>query len=308
MSFPRPKEERLATGKHYYHVVTEPWLEGNSTILNPWFIMISLVNPPVIDSAEAIEKVVQQIESAAGEIAGKKQGDGYAGGIDAIFLPIHLSDHVHRETLEKFDQEIPVFAVSLAVDKVKAWNHFKHFRTIQNFDPSSTTWDTIHPGSPLPPWLTIFHHPGESFLNLCNTIIWSHDTPSGETVHEAILATPHGLKPSCKSLNAFLASEPKTSKLALMHGLKESHAVGLQNTLGAKGGLELYRHVGDFKYWIPSHDSEMKYQGFFLWLTWTNDTPRTLQWALEEERERTGEERERPNFQRVKNGEAMVLM
>ncbi|KAH6887420.1 hypothetical protein B0T10DRAFT_70985 [Thelonectria olida] len=316
LSFPRPPPDRLALGKAFYHVVFEPWLAGSTSMLSSWVIWISLSAKPDVSDPEAIEGVIRQIEALAAtgisvnDSQEESSGD-YTGDIDAILLGFHYLDHLHEPTLRLFNKNIPVIAIPEAVDIVKPWGHFESISTIKNFDPSFTSWQDsgLHPGEPLPSWLTPIRMPGHHELNYCLALVWSHADDSGEEVHEVMFQSPHGTRLDEGPLQAFLDSEPKTEKLAMLHGLKESYTAGMITTLGAKGGLAFYRRIGGAKYWILSHHSTLLYGGIFMRLSWTNDIHRTMDWALGEESKAGGQKADldRPNMVQVENGGCVVL-
>ncbi|KAJ4258190.1 hypothetical protein NW762_008336 [Fusarium torreyae] len=315
MSFPRPKSEQEATGKSYYHVAFEPWLKGAAHVLNKWFVHIAMVEDPEISTFEALEDLVRDIEQAAAvhnpQIC-QQQADQQCSPspVDAILLGFHFSDHLHPQTLHTFPLDIPVIASPQAAALIKPWNHFKTIRTIHLLDPSETRWQTPdnHPGEPLPTWLTPILLPGKGVLHFVHAIIWSH-TLDNEEIHEVIFQSPHGIQPDAKPLNAFLDSEPKTQKLAMLHGLKESFTAGVQTTYGAKGGLALHRKVGGVEHWLLSHNANMEYTGIFMRLSRTNDIQHTVEWTLEEGKKdgSSSEDYKEPNFARVPNGGSMVL-
>ncbi|KAM0193398.1 hypothetical protein ACHAPA_004411 [Fusarium lateritium] len=314
MSFPRPEAERTATGKAFYHVAFEPWIKGAAHVFNSWFVNIAMVDSPEISTFESLENLVREIESAAAahKPSTDEQHDRQqdSSPLDAILLGFYLSDHLHPQTLQSFPPDIPVIATPPGIKVIKPWNHFKTIRTISNLDPSATSWQTpnLHPGEPLPKWLTPIFLPGRAELNFVFAIIWSH-TVDNETIHEVILDSPHGVKGDEKTLNAFLNSEPKTRKLAMLHGLKESSTGGIQTTYGAKSGLALNRKVGGVGHWIVTHSAEMEYTGVFMRIFGTKDTPRTVEWALEEEHKKDPslERFQPPNFVKVANGGSTVL-
>ncbi|KAF4979975.1 hypothetical protein FZEAL_3929 [Fusarium zealandicum] len=323
ISFPRPSTERVALGKTYYHLVFEPWLAGPTSQISSWFIHISLSTPAAVPDAEAVEAVVDEIETAAAErfadvkVARSRQPldssqEEYNGGVDAIFLGFHIVDHLHEPTLRLFNPQIPVIASADVASMLKPWGHFKDIKTMRDLDGPIDTWRSIyiHPGDPIPSWLTAFRMPGHAFLNFCAAIIWTHTTEDGSEVHEVILESPHGTRLDEGPLQAFLDAEPPTQKLAMLHGLKESHTAGFKTTFGVKGGLALYRRVGGFKYWLLSHSSDLSYAGIFMRLLRTIDTQRTVSWGLEDERkgqEVDGEELETPQVVQVSNGDSFVL-
>ncbi|KAM0350661.1 hypothetical protein ACHAPU_003149 [Fusarium lateritium] len=274
-----------------------------------------MVDKPEISTFERLENLVREIEHAAvGYLPpSHERKDAYQGvssPVDAILLGFFLSDHLHPETLKSFPPHIPVITTPPGADVIKPWKHFETIRIISSLSPWATSWKTpdLHPGGPLPIWLTPIFLPGRSELNFVFAIIWSH-TINNEEVHEVILDSPHGVKPNEKTLNAFLNSEPKTRKLAMMHGLKESRTGGVLTTYGAKGGLALNRRVGGVEHWVVTHSSELEYTGVFMRVVGTSDTPRTIEWALEEEQKKDPsiERVELPNFVKVSNGGSTIL-
>ncbi|KAL6916581.1 hypothetical protein FSST1_008076 [Fusarium sambucinum] len=315
MSFPRPKAEQVATRKAFYHVAFEPWLRGPADVISPWLVHIKIANDPEIPTFESLENAIREIEQAAAvRLPSMEEGHDAqqctANPLDAILLGFYYSDHLHPPTLKLFPPDIPVIATRPGAEIIDTWNHFKTVRVISDLDPSATSWQTpdLHPGEPLPKWLTPIFLPGSSILNFVFTIIWTH-TVDGREVHEAILDSPHGIHLEEEILNTFLNSEPKTRKLAMLHGLKESHTGGRKTTFGAQGGLGLYRKVGGVDHWVVSHSAEMSYSGLIMRVLWTVDTHRSIEWALEEERKDDPEsvKFKRPNVMTVSNGGSKVL-
>ncbi|KAM4065192.1 hypothetical protein HRG_004471 [Hirsutella rhossiliensis] len=321
MSFPRPVDEAVKAGKAYFHVVFEPWLAGATSVLSSWFIYITLSQPPAVGDVSAIKALIREIEDAARDDSSKDEAGsedrsetGYRGAIDAILLGFHYLDHLHEATLRTFDKQIPVIATPEAAKILQTWGHFRNIALIHDLPASAKSWRSpeLHPGGNLPGWLTPLRLPGHAELNFCLAIIWTHLDEAGVETHEALLNSPHGTRLDAGPLQAFLDAEPATKKLAMLHGLKESHTFGYMTTLGAKGGLALHRKIGGAKYWIPSHHSTLNYAGVFMRLLRTVDTPRTLPWALEEEETgRKGDEScgtgEEPRVVQVENGASLVL-
>jgi hypothetical protein len=200
-----------------------------------------------------------------------------------------------------------VIATPQAARIIKPWNHFNTIDIIHNLEPAATSWRTsdLHPGPHLPPWLAVLRLAGHRDVNFCTAIVWTH-VDAGVEVHESMLTSPHGTLLDRGPLQAFLDSEPKTRKLAMLHGTKESHVGGQQASLGVRGGLALYRKLGGAKYWVISHDLLLNYTGIFMRLSCTGDTPRTLDWALDQELTEKGAP-ERPDVYKMQNGQCLVL-
>lgn len=274
-----------------------------------------------------------------------------AGHIDAIVLGFHYYDHVHEATLRDFSGNVPVVATRQAAAMLKPWKHFRNVAIMSDLPPpmmaastttTTTTWrsEELHPGPVLPDWLTVLRLPGHRDINFCTTIVWTHavaavdattttttTTTAGAhahadamasnnnddvVVHEAIFNSPNGtLTDQDGPLQAFLDAEPKTRRLAMLHGLKESRVGGKQTSFGAKGGLQLYRKLGHVDYWVLSNHLELNYTGTFMRLSRAADTARTLEWALDQEEEGVGlsekPARRRPAVCEVPNGGCLVL-
>ncbi|PKS11139.1 hypothetical protein jhhlp_002900 [Lomentospora prolificans] len=320
MSFPRPRDERGKTGKIFYHVVFEPWLAGPASMLSTWIIYIKLGAPAAISTVDQIETLITEIENAAAGRPNqsseppKPEGDKYTGGIDALLVGFHYSDHLHEETLRMFHKAIPFIGSAEVVNIVKGYNHFTTIKLIHNFPVSATSWQSpeLHPGEPLPAWIRPIRLPTNRELNYCLAIVWTHRNSGGVETHEAIFQTPHGTLIDAEPLQAFLDSEPRTKKLAIMNPLKEGYTAGQKLALGVKSGLELYRKMGGAKYWIPTSDGQLIYQGLVMRLLNVNDVKRTLDWALEEEAQAATDETittklERPSLVEVGNGQSCIL-
>jgi hypothetical protein len=298
-------------------VVHDPWLSGPTVLLASWFIYLGLTSTPAVSNGEGVEGIVYEIEKAAadaGVVRAKSVTNKDALGIDAIFINFHYSDHLHAPTLRTFKPSIPVFATIESAQDLRKLNHFDTIITYRDLNPDSFTgdWTTLHPGLPLPSYLTIFRILGHNELNFLSALIWT-SSPSN---HEAILHSPHGLKTSQPALQTLLhASQPKFSVLALLHGLKESWVFNWQTTYGVGTGLELYREA-KAKYWVNTHSSELNYGGI-LWY-FVTDVFRTVEWGLtqekkgkedkeEEEEEEEEEERREVEVIDVENGGCVVL-
>jgi len=316
LSFPRPEPERQEQGKAYYHVVFEPWLNGPVNQWHSWLIHIRLSAAAAVADPESIAAVIRQIEAAAATVAGvtsqkPQTGEEYDGEIDAIFLGFHFVDHLHEPTLRLFDSRIPVIATPEAAAIIRPWNYFSAIHLIPDFNTSIESWRApdFHSGG-FPSWLTPIRLPGHAELNFVTALVWSHLAKDGSEIHEAILQTPHGTKLDEGPLQGFLDSEPKTKKLALLHGLKEGFTAVVKTTFGAEGGLALYRRIGGAQYWVLSHHSTLLYSGFIMRAFWVRDTKRTLQWALDAETQQ-GEEGMlkggKPSLIEVENGGCFVL-
>ncbi|KAJ4333929.1 hypothetical protein N0V95_009303 [Ascochyta clinopodiicola] len=307
LSFPRPAAERNSTGKAYFHIVHEPWLNGPQVEYASWLVHLSLSSQPAVSNGAGVESLVREIEQAAAdaEIVAPRAATAEVNSlIDAVFMNFHYGDHLHVPTLLTFDPSIPVFATVEAAAIIKKLNHFDTIVTYKDVDPETFNgeWEDFHPGSPLPSYLTVFRIRGHHELNFLSTLIWS---PS-PTTHEAVLYSPHGLHTSTPALQTLLHhAAPKFETLALLHGLKESWSFSWQTTFGVTTGLELQRAT-NAKYWVNTHNDRLGYWGVVWFLA--NDIFKTLEWGLGQEKKgEDGEARKEVKVIDVENGGCFVL-
>lgn len=307
LSFPRPVAERNTAGKAYFHIVHDPWLNGPEVQYSSWVIHISLSSKPVVSDGAGVEGLVREIEQAAadaGILPTRVESPGPASPVDAIFMNFHYGDHLHVPTLLTFDPSIPVFATVEGAAIIKKLNHFDRVVTYKDADPDTFNgyWTSLHPGDPLPSYLTLFRIRGHHELNFLSTLIWS----ASPHAHEAVLHSPHGLHTSTPALQTLMHhSMPRFTTLALLHGLKESWSFNWQTTFGVATGLELQR-LSRAKYWINTHNDRLGYGGLVWWLA--NDIFRTIEWGLGQEKKgKTSEIKEEVEVVDVVNGGCFVL-
>jgi hypothetical protein len=307
ISFPRPVAERESSGKAYYHAVHDPWLQGSASVLSTWLVNIDLAAPASITGGDDVEAVVRDIENAAA-VAGclPPKDSTYSEDsslVDAIFINCPEVDHLHKPTLSTFNSRIPVFAAPLASTILQEWGYFDSVITIKELEAEDGNWMTLHPGAPMPAWLTFFHMKGPHRLTLATAMIWS---PVPDT-HEALLYSPHGIETEQPTVRTLLyKATPNIEVLAILHGLKESWAYGWMTTFGVQCGLPLYREA-KAKYWVLSHNSPLQYSGLIMKGIW--EVFRTMEWGLGQENQKghPGVERGKVNFVEVENGTFTVL-
>lgn len=318
MSFPRPANERSSSGKAYFHIVTDPWLAGETLAVHPWVMTINSTISAAVQNGTAVEHLVREIEdaaAAAGVVKSPKPVNDEPG-VDAIFLSIYLADHLHEPTLRTFDKRIPIVTSPETANIIKPWGYFESVTTTGDLAPAAPQdWPSLHPGGPLPPWLNAFRLNGHHEYNFAYILLW---TPGEGDIlmHEAIMYSPHGIKDDQPAAHAFsrLCRQESShiSVLAILHGLKESFTAGGRNTLGVAGGLAIESALRP-RYWIKSHDAVVKYTGLIGRLT--RDYSRTIMDGLklrESERKPPSDKEQEdegrnPNFVEVENGHSFVL-
>lgn len=310
ISFPRPVRD-VQSHKQYYHVLTDPWLKGDTSLVSSWFIHIARTLPTAVGDGAGVDEIVRDIETAAASQDQAASTTDFNGHVllDAIFVNFYYLDHMHKPTLLTFDRKIPVFAAKEACSTVRSWGHFEHVALQQDFEPDRDGgWRSAHPGSPLPEWLTVFRLKSDRELIFATIVVWSHDDGDGAK-HEALLMSPHGIEVKQPNLRHLFSEgcEPPVSSLVMLAALKDSFSLGKRTTLGMSGSLALERHIKP-KYWVPMHDSPLTYRGFALWLSWTNDVVRTLDDGLEEEAAAGKGESRRPNLVELESGNHLILV
>lgn len=237
MSFPLPsaelRQENRASKKRFYHVAVDPWLRGPATMVSPWLVFIERTEPAAVSDGAGVEAVVREIEELAAAARGEvfdqdAEAQPRPPLVDAIFIKLHLLDHLHRPTLETFDRRIPVFATAQAAPTIRGWGHFdtvvetrdyKRYNGGEKLDNSASTaagvstadhgshWKTFHPGRPLPEWLSVFRLTTDWEVELATALVWSHESHqeggSGSEQLEFIINTPHGVDVNTESVAAF---------------------------------------------------------------------------------------------------------
>lgn len=340
MSFPLPAAEtRAGRKKRFYHAAVDPWLEGPASMVSPWLVHIERTEPAAVPDAARVGDVVREIEGLAAAAArGEEQNfDEHHGGaqplVDAIFIKVHLLDHLHRPTLEAFDGRTPVFATAEAAPTIRGWGHFDTVVETRDYKryggdegPAGAPggrgahWRTFHPGGPLPGWLSVFRLVGDWYVELATVVVWSHGGGDGDEDeqqqqrHEFIINTPHGVNVNTESVAAFFddnVSKDNSSTaggagrpggraggmecLAMLAGLKDSYSFGARETVGVERSLQLERKA-EPRYWVRSHDLPLRAGGAVFRIRMNREVIRTLEYGLEQERK-----------ERLKEGKVDVL-
>jgi hypothetical protein len=227
--------------------------------------------------------------------------------VDVISVHHSLSDHNHEETLRTFDSTIPVFASKDSIATVRGYNHFADVKIIPELVPGDGNWRNLHPGSPLPSWLSPIRLTGGGNveLNFTTALIWSSDAET----HEMLLYSPHGIPSDHPSFQTLAHKfTPSVTTLAMLFALKENFAWGFRQTLGVDGALLVARQLKP-KHWIATADSPLHYSVVVLY--GVKDTHRTLASALEIEKNAACKEIDTswtvPNPLEVDNGSCFFL-
>lgn len=345
MSFPLPdagtQRGNGPAGKRFYHVAVDPWLKGPATMFSPWLVYIERTEPAAVPDGAGVDAAARKIEELAAAAASSGAGTSDPGRhpapmVDAIFITLHLLDHLHRPTLETFDGRVPVFATAQAAATIRGWGHFDTVVETRDYEGHNgdqgsaenapagdrgNHWRKFHPGGPLPGWLSVFRLP-DNEIELATALVWTHGGQPGHRQgggaggeqHELIINTPHGVDVESESVAAFLgdiAGAGSTRCLAMLAGLKDSYTLGMRTTVGVERSLQLERRAGP-RYWVRSHDSLLRYGGAVMRARMQSEVVRTLEYGLEEEakermREGEAEGLKRPNLVAAGNGGCLVL-
>ncbi|KAI7777754.1 hypothetical protein LA080_003101 [Diaporthe eres] len=232
-----------------------------------------------------------------------QDGDSRPPLVNAIFIKLHLLDHLHQPTLEAFDKRIPVFATAQAAPTIRGWGHFD---TVVETRDYKSHWKTFHPGKPLPEWLGVFRLASDWEVEPPTALVWSHESHlnhqesgTNNEQHEFITNTPHGVDVNTGSVAAFFDDNVGKNRhtaggvrqpghvdgmqcLAILAGLKDSYSFGVQSTVGVTRSLQLERKA-EPRYWVKSHDLPVRYGGAVMRIRITKEVIRTLEYGLEEE-------------------------
>ncbi|KAK3372088.1 hypothetical protein B0H63DRAFT_401414 [Podospora didyma] len=324
ISFPRPISDRGGAGgtnpKAYFHIVTDPWLQGPAVTLHSWIFHIGLSSEPTISDGASVEAVIREIEAAAAAASGSAASAAptttlptdTASPIDAIFLNFHYNDHIHEPTLRTLNPSIPVFATPQAATKIRPLNYFQSITETQDVDPVSASatptidWQALHPGGTLPKWLNVFRNPGHHELYFSTVIVWS---PSPDVVHEALLWSPHGMRLDQPSIQAYNAGKlaPPVRTLAMLHPMKVTNVLLLGSTNGVQAGIALARGAHP-KYWVRTHDMLNEYAGIAMRLLRVSDVACTFEQGLADLKDRDEWKKEdHPDVVTVGSGGCFVL-
>lgn len=257
--------------RRFYHVVVDPWLKGPATMVSPWLVFIERTEPAAVSDADGVEALVREIE----ELAAASQGHAFEEDsdaqpqqplVDAIFIKVHLLDHLHRPTLETFDKRMPVFATTEAAPIIRGWGHFDtvvDFRDYKRYDGDNSStenplgasdvstadrashWKSFHPGCPLPEWLNVFRLVGDWYVELATVLVWSHESQTkhresgtGNEQHEFIINTPHGVDVNTESVAAFFEDNVRNHSNNTARGVAPPGSVATMDCLAMLAGLK----------------------------------------------------------------------
>ena len=296
LSFPRPASERAETGKAFYHVVSDPFLNGPAILYSSWLLHLDLQTPPAVCDGDGVAALISQIEERvrSGNAGHSAKVDDFPSGVDAICIQQSGPDHLHKPALSTFPSDIPIFAIPEAVPTLRSWGHFETVVTLLQPNASTSDWRSYHPGAPLPPWLSVIPMTPQR-QNFSWAIVY---TGSADARPESIVSCPHGTSVSHPAANIL----PDVSTLALLSPLKDSYTYGFQAQFGIEWGLKVQQQL-NAKYWASTHDARFKYFGL-LALQITD-----VFHALEEVSQlKIDTDKVRPNAVDVGNGRAFTLL
>lgn len=313
VSFPRlpvTNEEAADTSRsssrRYYHVVLDPWLDGELVAAHRWFLVLQHSIKAAFSTMEDIRSLIVDIEHAAGTGVANDNGE-----VDAVFVSHYLEDHCSRGSLTQIDPSVPVISVNQAVQTIRSWNHFQTVEIMPDLDLNHPQLLWQSPSSlPLPDYIRIGRLPsGEAFpeLHWATLIAFSPDRLLGniETTAETILYSPHGIYSN--RLTNFDWATTHSRPLALLHGLDPAWYPMTAN-LGVANGHALAQNIRP-KYWIPTHDEHLNFQGIMG--LFQSRHKKTFEDALGTGEDSDGKGKEeggKPICREVGNGESFVLV
>ncbi|KAK2009468.1 hypothetical protein LZ32DRAFT_414926 [Colletotrichum eremochloae] len=289
VSVPRPA---VSKGKTFYHILVDPWLKGHADVVFSWIIRLQLKEKAALDSIEAVEDWIREIETVCGTAEGE-----HGRWLDAVLVTHTNLDHLHEPSLRTLSPSVQVLAVEDATTMISAMGHFETITAVPDF-VHGEAW----PATPdIPGSLSIFRlqSEGDKYTNLCHAVIIGIPTEDGKS--EAILYTPHGIEP--ESVEAARKANLDASFLAMLHPLNKCGNMGVVSR-GVVEGLRIER-ANSVRHWVNTHDDNLKYSGILSYFMQYGRT--TLEQGLEQEAKEKGEEQRKPNYVVVGNGGGYIL-
>lgn len=257
------------TRRLWYNILIDPWFQGRSVEIAPWFFRQWHVIESSVQTAQELNERFKGFEVADAQSQLDTENGNTLCGIgkmrrqiiDAIIISHEFSDHCHKNTLLEFSSETPVFATEKAAKLIISWNHFTAVQVIPLFTARDVDWRRTST-DPLPPWVGISRICSNSDpINLHAALIIAFNlgvNPSSDNIKcdmdegEAIIYTPHGTPAEVFGL--LHSAKPPLRALALLHGLDEVSIGPFQGVnLGAHNGLRA-RRISQSKYWVLTHD------------------------------------------------------
>lgn len=101
-----PGTRPQSSGKAYFHIVRDPWLNGPEVQYSSWLIYLSLSSPPAVTNGAGVEELVREIEAAAADAGSityikNEESEGHSP-TDATLINFHYSAHLHAPTRRTF--------------------------------------------------------------------------------------------------------------------------------------------------------------------------------------------------------------
>ncbi|KAK3381958.1 hypothetical protein B0H63DRAFT_216772 [Podospora didyma] len=265
IQLPYPASATAPEGRSHFNVLVDPWLQGPQSDVASWFSTQWHVQAPSVQTIKELNDILGQLEHE-GNIS--KVDASY---VDAVAISHEFTDHCHRATLRELPRDTPVFATDKAAKLIRSWSHFDRVITTPGFSQTHEDWTSAigdKTGS-LAPWLGIGRIVTEGnalYYHSAVIIVFDLGTAagSGRRDAEAIIYSPHGIKPA--DLAWIKTPGKRINTLALLHGLDDVRIwMTSQLNLGALNGIEAVRACGA-RYWIATHDEVKKGAGVISWL------------------------------------------
>ncbi|MCJ1350026.1 MAG: hypothetical protein MMC33_000007 [Icmadophila ericetorum] len=299
IQLPYPRNAVTPLGRLHYNVLIDPWLQGSQSDVASWFSKQWHAIDSSVQTIAELNERLQEVEELAGASQSGPIERVLSGAaklprnfIDAVVLSHEFTDHTHEQTLKQIESTTPVFATQKAAELVRSWGYFDSVSVTPNFSGQNSNWKDSAVET-LPSWLNI------SRIVTKNDSLYYHsailigfdldgkgklEVSEGDASAEAIIYTPHGIRPD--DLSPMPNAVPPIRTLALLHGL---HDVGISFTkqlnLGATSGLRAQRICGA-KYWVSTHDEIKRSAGFIA--PFLRRKVWTVKEALEMEKEEKG--------------------
>ncbi|KAI1330896.1 hypothetical protein F5Y16DRAFT_395861 [Xylariaceae sp. FL0255] len=283
-------QSKAPAGRSRFNVLLDPWLSGPQSDVASWFSTQEHVVPSCVESIEALNGVLRELEGMGTDGGDGEEGEGAEGSyIDVVAISHEFTDHCHESTLRQLPRNTPVFAPDKAAKLIQSWNHFDTVIETPAFAGHGMNWkDTLnHPA--LPPWLGIGRivSPGNALYYHSAIMVAFPSSMEGlynnnnRNKGDAVIYSPHGVEASELLRLGLGTATAKLRILALLHGMHDVRLALKQLNLGGVNGVTAARGLSA-KYWCATHDEVKKGKGLIAPLL------RRTRWVLEDAVRREG--------------------
>lgn len=123
LQLPYPRHALPASGRTFFNILIDPWLQGPQSDVASWFSkQWHVVEPSVKTIAELEDSLreIHEITQCLG-VSQKTSRKRWSHGllersyIDLLVISHEFTDHCHRQTLQEVSKDVPVHATAVRV-------------------------------------------------------------------------------------------------------------------------------------------------------------------------------------------------